>query len=321
MPDLRLDPVTGRRVYVAEERAGRPHDYDEAAGEERVESPAARREHCPFCAGHEHITPDAAAEALGPDGRWRVRVLPSRWPAVAATGPARGVHEVIVESPDHVAELGELSAEQFAAALAMHRDRLRACSQRSDLAAAIIFKNSGHRAGASLEHIHSQLIAFPEVPEQLAVEVAAAAAHRTATGRCLLCDLVERELAAGERFLCRHEGFVALAAYAGRQPYETWILPAEHAADFAALDDAGCRAAAESLQRLVAALVRVSPGAAYNLILHTAPFASSGEPHFHWHWELIPRLAHFAGLELGTGVYVNPLAPERAAEQLRAALK
>lgn len=314
MPELRIDPIVGRRVYIAEDRAGRPQDYADLD-----ETPAVR-DSCPFCAGHEDETPPATAETIGDDGQWHVRVVPNKYPALADAGQARGVHEVIVESPRHVAALPELDESQLARVIAMHRDRLRHCAAQADLAAGMVFKNSGHRAGASLEHVHSQLIAVPYVPQALADEVAAAAAHYARTGACRYCALVNQENQVGERLILASDGLIALAAYAGRQPFETWILPETHDADFLAISNPECEALARMFLRLTRGLEQVAPGAAYNLLLHTAPFAERVAPHFHWHWELIPRLSRLAGLELGGGVYINPLAPEHAAKQLRAAL-
>ncbi|MCA9237477.1 MAG: DUF4921 family protein [Planctomycetales bacterium] len=315
MPELRIDPIVGRHVYIAEDRAGRPQDYAD------VEDVPSRRVNCPFCAGHEDETPAAAAETLGADGEWHVRVVPNKYPALADRGVAAGVHEVIIESPRHVAALPELDQGQLARVLAMHRDRLRSCAAQPELAAGLVFKNSGHRAGASLEHIHSQLVALPYVPETLAAELAAAERLIADSHCCPFCDLIAAERTADQRIIMEADGFVALAAYAGRQPYETWILPTAHSADFLAIDAHGCDAAAQILLKLTAALEHVAPGAAYNLLLHTAPFAERGAPHFHWHWELVPRLSQFAGLELGGGVYINPLAPEHAAKELRGVIE
>ena len=323
MPELRIDPIVGRQVYVAEERAGRPNDFVTLAGvlpaADLVVARAAEPG-CPFCAGHEGATPHTVAEALDAQGAWQVRVVPNKFPAMtfAAGEPsAWGAHEVIIESPRHLLDVAELSVEQLAVVLGVHRDRLRHWAADGRLRHGLIFKNSGSEAGASLRHVHSQLAATPYVPPVMQAELDGGARFYQSYKRCVFCDLIEREMAAGERVVLRQRGFVAMCAYAGRQPLESWILPERHAARFDAADDAELRDLAAVLHDLLRRLEAVSPGAAYNLLLHSGPFDGAGADSFHWHWELIPRMAQLAGFEWGTGLFINPLSPEHAAERLR----
>jgi UDPglucose--hexose-1-phosphate uridylyltransferase len=203
--------------------------------------------------------------------------------------------------------------------LGVYQDRLRHWADDGRLRHALLFKNSGFAAGASLEHVHSQLVATPFVHEAVRVEAEAAERHFAMHRRCTFCELVRTEIAAGERLVLRTGGFTAICAYAGRQPYETWILPEDHAAHFAAMSPERAGELAGLLQELLARLSVASGGAGYNLILHTAPFGSAHDESYHWHWELLPRITQLAGLELGGGAYINPMAPERAAQNLRQA--
>ena len=330
MPELRIDPIVGRRVYIAEDRAGRPNDFvgwDKVPPEAASASlqvglrPSLQVSACSFCAGNEVHTPLASAIVLDADGRWQVRVVPNKYPAVALDQPvsaAFGAHEVIIESPDHVLDVVDLGMDHLATVLGVYRDRLRHWSSDARLMHAVIFKNAGFAAGASLEHVHSQLVALPYVPAAVAAEVDAVAAFYASNGRCPFCDLLKRETAEGERLVLRQDGLVAICASAPRQPYETWILPEEHAAGFETLDAGQLQAQARVLHELLRRLQIVAPSAAYNLLLHTGPFNARDED-FHWHWEVVPRLTHEAGLEWGGGVYITPLSPERAAAQLRSA--
>ena len=316
MPELRIDPITARRVYVAEDRAGRPFDY--------VEAPPARTAsqavECPFCAGREGLTPEAAAAVYDAAGRWLVRVVPNKFPAVKLdANAALGAHEVIVESPEHLLDFDELDVDQLVRVFQVYQDRLRHWAADGRLKHALIFKNSGHAAGASLEHVHSQLLATPYVHDAVEAERHAAERHYAAYGRCIFCDLVRSEIAAGDRIIRRDSGFVAVCAYAGRQPYETWILPEDHAAHFEAMTEAQARALARLLQDLLARLKEASARSAYNLVLHSAPFGDHDNNSYHWHWELMPRITQLAGLEVGGGAYINPVAPECAARNLREA--
>jgi UDPglucose--hexose-1-phosphate uridylyltransferase len=326
MPELRIDPITARRVFVAEERAGRPFDYA-AAPAHRPSSAS----DCPFCAGHEHLTPDATAQLADDAGRWQVRVIPNKYPAVVLAPPAGraasvepgaaaiGAHEVIVEAPHHAVDLVQLTVDQATRVLTVYRDRLRHWSRDHALRHALIFKNSGYAAGASLEHVHSQLMALPVVAAAVQAELDAAARHFAAGRSCIFCDWLRDEIADGRRVVSRNQDFAAVCAVAPRQPYETWLLPADHNAQFESLESADLRRLAEALLDLLGRLAEATAGAAYNLVLHTADFAGAHRQAYHWHWELIPRITQLAGLELGGGSFICPVAPERAAQRLREA--
>jgi UDPglucose--hexose-1-phosphate uridylyltransferase len=320
MPELRIDPICGRHVYIAEDRAARPNDFVELPS---VDAQRTRREHCPFCAGHEGETPDPSAVMMDASGQWQVRVVPNKYPAVAldgATPAAFGAHEVIIESPRHLADVIELDATEFAAVLGVYRDRLRHWTADGRLQHAVVFKNSGSAAGASLEHVHSQLIALPYVPAAVQAEIDGAERFYATHGRCAFCDFLQREVDARDRLIQQSHGYIAVCAYAGRQPYETWILPEVHAARFDQLENGALLGLAHILQDVLRRLYAHSDRPAYNLILHTGPFDAAHAADFHWHWELVPRSSQFAGFELGAGAYINPVAPERAAQNLRGAL-
>lgn len=315
--ELRSDPIVDRKVYIAEDRAGRPNDY---AGVQISEAPAVS---CPFCAGHEGETPAATAEVPG-DGPWQVRVIPNKYPAVrfdpAEVGSGAelpfGAHEVIVESPRHLQDVTELSTDELTTVLGVYRDRLRHWSEDDRLRHATVFKNVGFAAGASLEHVHSQLVALPFIPAAIEAELEGSRRYHQTHGECIHCRLLAEELQLGDRLVAQQGSFAAFCAYAGRQPYETWLLPQEHSAQFHELADGDLAAFASLLQHVLGRLRQLGE-LSYNLVLHTLPFHSEEAVLYHWHWELIPRTSHLAGLEWGTGVYINPLSPERAARRLR----
>ncbi len=323
MPELRIDPICGRRVYIAEDRAGRPSDFVDLPEPTRSAQQRDRQARCPFCRGHESETPTASAAVLDAEGRWQVRVVPNKYPAVrmdSSAGDALGAHEVIIESPDHRLDVVELSPARFAQVLGVYRDRLRHWSADNRLKHAIIFKNSGPAAGASLEHVHSQLIALPDVPDAAQAEFDGAARYHAAHARCVFCDLLRREIDAADRLVLRGDGYVGICAYAGRQPFETWIIPERHAARFDDVQDDDLPVVAVILQEVLRRLHAETGGSAYNLILHTGSFDGAHDGVFHWHWELIPRSTQLAGFEWGSGRHINPMSPERAARRLREAV-
>jgi UDPglucose--hexose-1-phosphate uridylyltransferase len=333
-PEFRRDPVCGRWVVIAPERSRRPMALEGAEPRHR----AGKEERpCPFCAGRECDTPNETyafrEPGTAPDSPgWQLRVVPNMFPAVRPVDgspletdllqslPGIGRHEVVIESPEHVANPALLPDALFRDVFIAYRERVKAFAADPALQYVSVFKNVGAEAGASLGHCHSQLIALPLVPDIIEQEYAGAAAHFTRTGRCVFCDLVSRELAAKVRVVAETENLIAVAAWAARFSHETWVLPKRHSSRYEDLTDIMAAELAGMMKRLVAALDRVLAEPAYNWYLHAAPLRSPESPHYHWHFEVIPRTARPAGFEWGTGCFVNPTSPEAAAAELRSAL-
>jgi UDPglucose--hexose-1-phosphate uridylyltransferase len=229
-----------------------------------------------------------------------------------------GVHEVIVETPDHGARMGSLSVAAVADILRAYQDRLLALRQDPRLEYGMVFKNHGAAAGASLEHPHSQLIALPIVPEMVQEELAGATRYHRMKKRCAWCDVVRQERRDGVRLVLDADGFLALSPFAPRVPFETWVLPGTHQAAFEDIGSEEVEGLAGLLRELMARLERLLGDPPYNWILHTAPFRAGAGGLFHWHFELMPRLTPVAGFEWGTGLFINPTPPEEAARFLRA---
>jgi UDPglucose--hexose-1-phosphate uridylyltransferase len=261
-------------------------------------------------------------------------VVPNKFPALEIEGDLNnrgegiydmmrgvGAHEVIIESPRHVQDITELSTAELALVLQAYRERLRFWSTDERIAHVTIFKNVGVAAGASLEHLHSQLVALPGLTPVMAAELERTRRYYAKHQTCIFCQLLEEELSHRKRLVVDAGSFVAFCAYAGRQPYETWILPRKHSASFEQLTDADTVALAEVLQQIVKRLQAQLSPLSYNLILHTSPFRPIHAEYdinqaWHWHFELVPRSTELAGFEWGTGMHINPLAPERAAARL-----
>jgi len=328
MAEIRRDPVTDRWVIIATERAARPHDFFGGRGERKGGF-------CPFCEGNEDRTPPEIAAVRRPGSRpdgpgWRVRVVPNKFPALRPDAELEmrgsglyqavagcGAHEVVIESPRHVVSPSEMPPEQFAAVVQMYCDRARALSADRRMAYVLVFKNVGARAGASVEHSHSQIIAVPVMPKRVHEEVRGCQEALAERGRCLFCEIVEQELRNGERVVAETDSFVALAPYASRFPFEMCVMPKYHAAHF--FETSG-HMVAEMALLLQEALERMEvclKDPPYNFAIHTAPLSGAGAGDYHWHIELIPRVTRVAGFEWGTGFYINPMEPERAAQYLR----
>ncbi|MBI1311594.1 galactose-1-phosphate uridylyltransferase [bacterium] len=343
MPELRKDPILGRWVIIAPERSRRPLDH-------ALPSPSAdSAENCPFCRGHEAQTPpailtiDQQGNVVAGESDWRVRVVPNAWPALddsAATpisrneerdapprltadngifesSPGSGVHEVIIEAPQHVTSLSQLDDAQFERILTAWQTRLAQLSERDDLLHVSLFRNDGAAAGASLAHVHSQLLATTFVPPQIEVELHAAADFRKQTGQLLWTHLVNEELSAGVRIVGETELFTVFCPFASRFPAEIWIVPCRARPDFFAAEPDELSELASVLRETLSRLDQAFGRPAFNLAIHTAPFRESRRSAFEWHLEIIPRLTGIAGFELGSGTWINVVAPEDAAACLR----
>jgi len=227
-----------------------------------------------------------------------------------------GAHEVIIETPDHTASLATIPVDAVADVLLAYRERMLDLKKDPRFESVLVFKNHGEAAGASLEHPHSQLIATPIIPIMLTELLAGAAQYWNMKERCVWCDILRQERRAGKRVILESPGFMALAPFAPRFPFETWILPTRHRSAFEECDIGELREFAGVLSEFLKRLSRLLKDPPYNFVLHTAPLREPSLDHFHWHLEVIPKLTRIAGFEWGSGFFINPLPPEDAAAAL-----
>jgi UDPglucose--hexose-1-phosphate uridylyltransferase len=329
VPELRKDAVTGRWVIISTDRVKRPSDF-------RVERASViGREHCPFCPGHEDMTPPEVF-AFRQDGRgpnspdWELRVVPNKYPALQVEGNLDregeglfdrmngiGAHEVIIETPDHARTLATMSEPEIERVLWAFRERILDLKRDIRFRYILVFKNHGAAAGATLEHTHSQLIALPIVPDIVREEIDGAKRHYAAKERCVFCDIIRQEVTGGRRIIHENADVVAVAPYASRFPFETWLLPRNHGARFEEAPRQIYEGLARMLKSVLQRMNRVLESPSYNLIIHSLPFSEQTTDFYHWHVEIIPKLTRTAGFEWGTGFYINPTAPEEAAQVLR----
>lgn len=380
MPQYRKDPLTGRWVIVAEERAERPHQFDIETTDD--DTP---KEYCPFCPGNEARTPPEL-DAIRPPGSaanasdWAVRVVPNQYPAVtpneefpdqhtfqtrfgdildvdtplAALGapfyqplPGIGTHEVIIDTPRHVLCLTDLSDAEVVNVFRIYQRRLQAIAAEKRYASAMIFKNVGAAAGASLPHAHSQLLAMPLVAPPIQRELHRAIEFRRETNRCYWCEHIRHEIKHAARFVEQTDHFVTLCPYVSRFPGEIAIFPKHHESHFERLPERHVDELALLVRRAVKTLCKTTPWIkgrlSYNMILKSGPFVYLGpldsrdmhdlsavwlkkvdyafENVYHFHVTILPSLAKAAGFEWGCGLHINPVSPETAAAKLREHLK
>jgi len=332
--EFRQDPITGRWTIVAENRSARPNEY-------ATPPPASPPSECPFCEGHESWTPPELAAYRGPNGRrdgpgWTVRTIPNKFPTLAPAGsavarepgawsnvrkPGAGFHEVVIESPEHAPILPFLSRGRVREVVRMLRERVRSLSSTEGVAAVVLFENAGPESGGTLLHPHAQLIGLPEVPPLLAEESLGADRFvRSFGGTCAFESVVSQEREAAVRLVSDDTELTAYAPFASEHPFEVRIIPRRHAGSVGEATDAELDRLAEVLRSTLAALQTVVPGASYNFVARSFADARPEAAAYHWHLDLLPRLIRPDGFEVGGGIAVNPVAPESAAAQLRAAL-
>jgi len=230
-----------------------------------------------------------------------------------------GAHEVIVETPIHDQPLQTLDLDHLWRVLWAWRTRIQDLKRDARFVSVVVFKNHGRAAGARLDHAHSQLMAYPLIPPVLADKLRGAARHLSKTGRCIFCDLIAHELKDGRRIISDQDAILAIAPYASRVPFETWLTPRDHSARFEDTSDALLKVLAIQLKSVMAGIDWALERPAYNLVLHTAPMSGEADTAFHWHLEILPRVTRYSGLEWGTGMHRNPVPPEEAAGLLRQA--
>jgi len=324
VPEIRVDPLTGLRSIIAGDRATRP------GGGLAVEPPAPiDPDRDPFLEGHEDRTPPEV-HAVRPGGGaadgpgWLVRVVPNLYPALDGGAaeperhanpdlftalPAEGAHEVVVNAPQPVVSLGQLPVEQVALAIDAWRARMRAHASASYVH---VIVNERREGGASLPHTHAQVYALGFVPAAIARERERFGAYATRTmGGNLLGDLVQEEVRRRVRVVAVDDEAVLLAPYASRVPFQLMLAPRRPRARFEDDGPAGAALLHDALNRLARRFGTPPP---LNLWVRTAP---GGAEQFCWRIDILPRLTHLAGLELGAGLNLNIVAPEQAAAELR----
>ncbi len=328
MPELRQNFLTKEWVIIATERAKRPK---ELARQQVLKAPEAFVASCPFCPGNEDKTPPEVLRVpVNGSGPWQVRVVANKFAALARDAePVRtihrsrrsiggfGVHDVIIETPNHSHTTALLDDAHVANVLRAYKSRYDELSLDPRIAHITIFKNHGVDAGTSLEHPHSQLVATPVISSQVRGRFQVALQHYDEFGECMFCQMVSEELTEEDRIVLATEHFVALEPFASPTPFATHIFPRRHMANFGDISAAEISDLAKVLRKVLAKLHCGLGNPDFNYTLRSAPAESHGVRYFHWYVSIIPRLTRVAGFELGSGMFINTVPPEAAAEFLR----
>jgi UDPglucose--hexose-1-phosphate uridylyltransferase len=336
--ELRKDFLLDRWVVIATERAKRPTDFAKQKKEQ------AQGTVCPMCPGNEHMTPPAVLLYLNSNGKivkdkdtaslrhknWLIRDIPNLYPAFAPPkeqldeidtmktenfSQAVGHHEVLVESPNHDDHPANAELPQLVHVIEAYIDRLRDLSDRPYVRYVSIFRNHGQEAGASLTHAHSQIIAMPFMPTIVDQEIEASMNYWNKNEKCVFCDLIEKETKS-PRLIQENKLFSVLAPYASVNPMEFWIIPKKHEPNPLNMSAIERESFAKTLKTTLKALKDLVNDPPYNYGIHLA-INKEAQDCYHWHLEVYPRLAIWAGFEKSTGVYINTVPPEIAASEIR----
>lgn len=337
MPELRRDPVVGYWTIISTERSRRPVEY------RRMQD--AKEHECPFCEGREsQTTPEVYAVRKKPGANskgWDVRVILSKMPVLSQDAEldaygqglydlmeGTGRHEVIIESPEHKNDLDDLPQAQIERVVETYIARINEMEKDPRFKYGLLFKNHGLIFGSAqniVRHSRSQLIATPIIPKRVKEEITSAKKYFERHDRCVFCDILRQEIAEGARLVAQNKSFFAFCPFAARNPFEIWILPKKHSADFGKTAPADIPDFAKLMKECLARLRALLNDPPFNFILHTAPYRHGRkegywrtiENDYHWYLQIMPRLTHDAGFEWGTGIHINPTPPEDAAMLLR----
>lgn len=326
---VRRDQLTQQWVACAPSRSGRPKQTTLGTPKDAERGPV---EGCPFCPGNEVMLPGILDEITDEHDSWQVRAVPNKFPAfrsdqvleeatnrVYEGKAARGHQEVIVETPGHYAHWPYLSVSHLASVFRMYQRRIEHVRTAYPDLYPIVFRNQGGRAGASLAHPHSQLIAPPLPPPEQVAEEQRCRTYFETEDSPLLAVMRDQELETERRLVATNDHFVAFVPYAAPAPYSVWIVPRRNNAHFTEITDEE-RASCATIARLVARrYVQYAEDPDYNMTLHTALKPEAEAPHLVWSLRSTPRVSVRAGFELGTNMLINPSLPEIDADILRGA--
>lgn len=327
MPEYRQNMATKEWVILAPERSGRPEEFIQSAV--RDSQVATRRPDCPFCPGNENQT-EASTFVDPSSGDWDVRVVPNKFAALRQDlSPLRsevgaflsaqgfGIAEVVIEHPQHSQTIATMALSEVRTVLKAYRNRQTVMSQDPRINLVTIFRNHGTKAGTSLEHPHSQIIATPIVPPHVRYPMEQAVMHYDQHGTCVYCEMVAEEIRQKERVIWETDRFVAFCPFAAKSPYECRIYPKSHLPSFILNSDEDLTELAEILRDVLAKLYYGLGNPDYNYVIRSAPVGDHDTRHLHWYMVIVPRISTAAGFEIGSGIYINTVSPEESARFLR----
>lgn len=323
--ELRQDLVTGDWVVIATGRAKRPEDFAKN-GRIAAENNVAE---CLFCDPEKSEQEKDVLIYRDSNQDWTLRVFPNKFPAFSKGKPPKsleegpyfamtgtGYHEVIV-TRDHYHHVALMEPMQIAEIFDAYQQRYLALMNKKSVNYISIFHNHGKEAGASINHPHSQLMGIPIISPYIGLELRGAEKYHRSNQHCVFCVMAEYESSARKRLVFENEDFIAFCPFSSRAAFEVWVMPKKHSPYFERITDEDKIKLAEVFGKAMNAVYKALKDSPYNFYIHTAPCDGQDYPHFHWHIEILPHTATWAGFELETGIEISTIQPEVAAEYLR----
>jgi len=323
--ELRQDLITGDWVVIAIGRAKRPHEFGER---ERIKNDTGI-ENCPFENFEEKKQEKDVLIYHREDGDWTLRVFPNKYPAFARgslpknldEGPyfamnGSGYHELVV-TRDHYRHIALMDHIEIAEIFDAFQDRYLDLMKKKSVSYIALFHNYGKEAGASVAHPHSQIMAIPVISPYLKQELDGAELYHRKNKKCVYCTMIEHEMEDRKRVLFENENFIAMCPFSSRAAFEVWVMPKKHSPYFERITDEQKIKLAEVFGKTMKSIYKALNDPPYNFYIHTSPCDGKDYPHFHWHIEILPHTATWAGFELETGIEISTIQPEIAAEFLR----
>ena len=328
MPEIRQNIVTRDWVIIATERAKRPEDFVKRE-QAKKDIPAFRKD-CPFCPGNEDKTPDEIFR-IGSGEQWQIRVIPNKFAALSREGKLErkiegtkrvisgiGIHEVVVETPQHNLTTALLEKDQIKNIFKTYKERYNTIYQKDErIKLVTIFKNHGEGAGTSLEHPHSQIIGTPVTPTHIRYRDEEALRYFDDTGECVFCKVLKDELNDGARIILETKYFISFIPYAALSPFHTWVFPKNHSSCFGTTPDEKMDDLAEIMKGTLGKIYYGLDNPDYNYVIRSNSEDGTNLEHFHWYISIVPRISKMAGFELGSGMFINASLPEESAKFLR----
>ncbi len=330
MPQLRQSYILKEWVIISTERAKRPEQLKEDK-DISIKLPE-YDENCPFCQGNEEKFGNTFdIYKMEKDGKWELRVIPNKYPALMPLKEnfnlntynyerwmdGIGNHEVLIETPFHNLTVATMPLENVKNILVGYLIRIKELMGLDYIESVIPFRNHGTRAGASLVHPHSQIIALPVIPRDVIARMNESIRHHEEYRECIFCRTLKSERDAQKRIIVETEHFVLFTPYAAFSPFAMWIYPKSHKSSFCDITEEELNDLSYVLRTAVRKLYYGLNDPDYNYIIRTAPKGYYNSAFFHWYITIVPRLTRSAGFELGSGMFINPTIPEENAEYLR----
>ncbi len=326
MNELRLNTATNSWVIIASERQNKPYEHERS--DTTVDTP--EYEHnCPFCPGNKSKLENIISEKTI-DDQWVTRVVNNKYPALSQNATSKrqscglyfsmgnfGKQEIIIESQKHNDDIGNMSEQHSLKLIETYYERYTEAMKDNCNMFCIIFKNHGKSAGTSLIHPHTQLAVTSIVPQHVRLREAEAQRYFDKFGKCVFCEIINEEIKINERIIYDNDTFVSFVPYFAEVPYEVWIMPKRHEADFGSINKIEKYGLADSLRKVLQKIKNELNDPDYNFIIHSAAKYKAGEPQLHWYLQIKPRTTINAGFEIGTGIPINPSIPEKNAELLK----